>query len=63
MEMGSMGRRKHGSGGYKFMGGGVSHELGFLPLYSFSDFRLPILDRTRLGLTQPFGLESGEFYV
>jgi hypothetical protein len=48
-----MGTRKHGSGGCKFVGGGVSHELGFLPLYSFSDFRLPILGRTRSGLTWP----------
>jgi hypothetical protein len=50
------GRRKRGSGGYKFMGGGVSHELGFLSLYSFSNFRLPILGRTRLGLTQSSGI-------
>jgi hypothetical protein len=47
------GRQKRGSGGYKFVGGGVSHELGFLPLYSFSDFCLPILGRTRSGLTWP----------
>jgi hypothetical protein len=47
------GRWKHGSGGCKFMGGGVSHELDFLPLYSLSDFCLPILGRTRLGLTRP----------
>jgi hypothetical protein len=44
------------NGGCKFVGGGVSHELGFLPLYSFSDFRLPILGRTRSGLTRPSGL-------
>jgi hypothetical protein len=50
------GRRKHGSGGCKFVGGGVPNELGFLPLYSLSDSRLPILGRTRLGLTRPFGL-------
>jgi hypothetical protein len=50
------GRRKRGSGGCKFVGGGVSHELGFLPLYSFSDYCLPILGRTRSGLTRPFGL-------
>jgi hypothetical protein len=50
------GRRKRGSGGCKFVGGGVPHELGFLSLYSLSDSRLPILGRTRLGLTQPFGL-------
>jgi hypothetical protein len=50
------GRRKRGSGGYKFMGGGVPHELGFLPLYSLSDSRLPILGHTRSGLTRPFGL-------
>jgi hypothetical protein len=50
------GRRKRGSGGCKFVGGDVSHELGFLPLYSFSDFHLPILGRTRSGLTRPSGL-------
>jgi hypothetical protein len=27
------GRRKRGSGSCKFVGGGVPHELGFLPLY------------------------------
>ena len=42
MEMGSMGRQKRGFGSWKFVGGGVLHELGFLPLYSFSDFRHPI---------------------
>jgi hypothetical protein len=51
------GRQKSGSGGCKFVGGGVPHELSFLPLYSFSDFYLPILSRTRLGLTRPSGLE------
>jgi hypothetical protein len=56
VEMGSMGRRKRGSGGCKFVGGGVPHELGFIPLYSFSDFHLTILGRTRSGLTQPSGL-------
>jgi hypothetical protein len=50
------GRRKHGSAGCKFVGGGVPHELGYIPLYSFSDFRLPLLGRTRSGLTQPSGL-------
>jgi hypothetical protein len=56
MEMGAMGRRKRGSGGCKFVGGGVSHELGFLPLYSLSDSRLPILGRNGVGLSQPSGL-------
>ena len=42
MEMGYMGEAKRGFGGWKFVGGGVSHELGFLPLYIFSDFRHPI---------------------
>jgi hypothetical protein len=37
------GRRKRVFGGCKFVGGGVSHELGFLPLYSLSDSHLPIL--------------------
>jgi hypothetical protein len=50
------GRRKRVSGGYKFVGGGVPHELGFLPLYSLSDFRLSILGRTRSGLIRPSGL-------
>jgi hypothetical protein len=50
------GRQKRGSGGCKFMGGGVSHELGFLPLYSLSDSRLPILGRNRAGLSRPSGL-------
>jgi hypothetical protein len=50
------GRRKRGSDGCKFVGGDVSHELGFLLLYSFSDFHLPILGRTRSGLTRPSGL-------
>ena len=36
------GGQKRGFGGWKFMGGGVLHELGFLPLYIFSDFRYPI---------------------
>jgi hypothetical protein len=54
------GGRKRGSSGCKFVGGGVPHELGFLPLYSFSDFRLPILGRTRSGLTWPFGLGIGQ---
>jgi hypothetical protein len=47
------GWRKHCSGGCKFVGGGVPHELGFLPLYSLSNSRLPILGRTRSGLTRP----------
>jgi hypothetical protein len=51
-----LGRRKRGSGGCKFMGGGVRHELGFLPLYSFLDSSLSILGRTRSGLTRPSGL-------
>jgi hypothetical protein len=50
------GRRKHGSGGCKFIGGDVSHELGFLPLYSLSDSHLPILSRNGVGLSQPSGL-------
>jgi hypothetical protein len=50
------GRRKRGSGGYKFVGEGVPHDLGFIPLYSLSDSRLPILGRTRSGLTRPSGL-------
>jgi hypothetical protein len=50
------GRRKCGSGGCKFVGGGVLHELGFLPLYSLSDSRLPILGRSNSGLTWPSGI-------
>jgi hypothetical protein len=38
------------------MGGGVSHELGFLPLYSLSDSRLPILGHNGAGLSWPSGL-------
>jgi hypothetical protein len=45
MEMGSMGEAKRCSGGCKFVGGGVSYELGFLPLYSLSDSHLRILGR------------------
>jgi hypothetical protein len=36
------GRQKRGFWRLPFMGGGVPHELGFLPLYSFSDFCHPI---------------------
>jgi hypothetical protein len=36
------GRQKRVFGGCKFVVWGVLHELGFLPLYSFSDFRHPI---------------------
>jgi len=35
------GRQKRGFWWLKFVGGGVLHELGFLPLYIFSDFRHP----------------------
>jgi hypothetical protein len=45
------GRRKCGSGACKFVGGGVPHELGFLPLYSLSDSHLPILGRNGVGLS------------
>jgi hypothetical protein len=47
------GRRKRGSGGCKFVGGGVPHELGFLPLYSLSDSHLPISSRNGAGLSWP----------
>jgi hypothetical protein len=50
------GRRKRGFGGYKFVGGGVSHELGFLSLYSLSDSHLSILGRNRTGLSRLSGL-------
>jgi hypothetical protein len=50
------GRRKRGSGGCKFVGGSVPHELGFLPLYSLSDSHLPILGRTRSDLIWLSGL-------
>jgi hypothetical protein len=33
------------------VGGGVPHELGFLPLYSLSDSHLPILGRNGVGLS------------
>jgi hypothetical protein len=35
--------------------GGVSHELGFLSLYSLSDSRLPILGCNGAGLSWPSG--------
>jgi hypothetical protein len=38
------------------VGGGVSHELGFLPLYSLSDSCLPILGRNGAGLSWQSGL-------
>jgi hypothetical protein len=38
------------------VGGGVFHELGFLPLYSLSDSRLPILGRNGAGLSWLSGL-------
>ena len=56
MEMGSMGRQKRGFGGCKFVVWGVLHELGFLPLYSFSDFRHPIKGCSKSGLSRPSGL-------
>jgi hypothetical protein len=49
-------RLKHGSGGCKFVGGGVSHELGFLSLYNLLDSHLPILGRNGAGLAQQSGL-------
>ena len=42
MEMGSMGEAKTWLWWLEFVGGGVLHKLGFLPLYNFSDFRQPI---------------------
>jgi hypothetical protein len=63
MEMGSMGRQKRGSGGCKFVGGGVSHELGS-SLYIVS--RIPVSPSwaamERAYLARPDS-ESGEFYV
>ena len=50
------GRQKRGFGGYKFVGGGALGELGFLPLYSFSDSRHPILGCSKSGITGPSGL-------
>jgi hypothetical protein len=35
------------------VGRGVPHELGFLPLYSLLDSRLPILGRIGAGLSRP----------
>jgi hypothetical protein len=52
----SWGRKIHDSGGCKFVGGDVPHELGFLPLYSLSDSRFPILGHNRAGLSRPFEL-------
>jgi hypothetical protein len=45
------------------VGGGVPHELGFLPLYSLSDSRLPILGRNGVAYLGSPDSESGEFYV
>jgi hypothetical protein len=63
MEMGSMGGQKCGSGGCKFMGGGVFHELGF-PLYIVSRISVSpswaAMKRAYLGRPDS---ESGEFYV
>jgi hypothetical protein len=36
------GGKKCGFGRLQFVGGGVPHEFGFLPLHSFSDFHHPI---------------------
>jgi hypothetical protein len=52
----SWGKQKRDSGGCKFVGGVVSHELGFLPLYSLSDSHLPIFGHNGAGLSQPLGL-------
>jgi hypothetical protein len=57
------GRRKRGSSGCKFVGGGVPHELGFLPLYSLSDSRLPILAIMERAYLSRSDSESGKFYV
>jgi len=57
------GRQKRGFWWLKFVGGGVLHELGFLPLYIFSDFRHPLLGFHQNGPTgrvrTPIGLISG----
>ena len=50
------GRQKRGFGGCKFVGGDALGELGFLPLYSFSDSRHPILGCSKSGLKGPSGL-------
>jgi hypothetical protein len=43
MDMAYMGEaKKRGFWRLQFVGGGVPHDLGFLPLYSFSDFCHPI---------------------
>ena len=63
MEMGSMGRQKRGFGGWKFMGGGILHELGFPSLYRLSDFRHPLIGLYQNGSTgrvqTPIGLILG----
>ena len=43
------GRQKCVFGGWKFVGGEVLAELGFLPLYNFSDFRNPLLGFHHIG--------------
>ena len=47
------GGQKRGFVGCKFVGADLFHELGFLPLYSFSDSRHPILGCSKSGLAGP----------
>jgi hypothetical protein len=56
MEMGSMGEAKTLLWWLQIRGWRCPHELGFLPLYSLSDSRLPILGRNGAGLSRPSGL-------
>ena len=57
------GRQKRGFWWLKFVGGAVLHELVFLPLYIFSDFRHSLLGFHHIGPTgrirTPIGIISG----
>ena len=53
------GRQKCGFWWLKFVGGGVLHELGFLPLYIFSDFRHPLLRLRKMGFPGESELQMG----
>jgi hypothetical protein len=56
MEMGSIGEAKTWLWWLQIRGCRCLPRVRFPPLYSFSDFRLPILGRTRSGQTRPSGL-------
>ena len=63
MEMGSMGEAKTWLLVAGFVGGGVLHELGFLPLYIFSDFRHPLLGFHKTGFPGASELQMGRILL